>query len=108
MVWVAPWFDGAAIRRNSPGPYRVEWTIDEDLAWARTSALRASPDERVRNEGQDLLLRGRLNLATDNTPSLELGGAVILLDWAAPPPLDVSGAWIELRTHRDRAALYPC
>ncbi|MGW4809299.1 hypothetical protein [Kitasatospora sp. NPDC004272] len=61
-----------------PGPYRVEWTIDEEHATVRPAA---GPAPAVRTEGGTLLLTGEF----DGAGALRTGDSLTLLDLAAPP-----------------------
>ncbi len=77
-----------------PGPYRVEWTIDEERATVRPAH---GPAPAVRTEGGLLLLTGEF----DGAGGLRTGDSLVLLDLAAPP------GRTEVAVPCARAGLYP-
>ncbi|GLW71888.1 hypothetical protein Kpho02_41870 [Kitasatospora phosalacinea] len=77
-----------------PGPYRVEWTIDEEHATVRPAPAAAPA---VRTEGELLLLTGEF----DGAGVLRTGDSRTLLDLAAPP------GRIEVAVPCVRVELYP-
>ncbi|MFE1320858.1 hypothetical protein [Kitasatospora phosalacinea] len=77
-----------------PGPYRVEWTVDEEHATVRPAPASAPA---VRTEGGILLLTGEF----DGAGELRTGDSLIALDLAAPP------GWIEVAVPCTHAELYP-
>ncbi|MFC8722803.1 hypothetical protein [Kitasatospora sp. NPDC057198] len=79
---------------DPPGPYRVEWTVDEDHATVRPAALAAPA---VRTEGGTLRLTGEF----DGAGRLRTGDSSILLELSAPP------GWIEVAVPCECAELYP-
>ncbi|MFJ4675094.1 MULTISPECIES: hypothetical protein [unclassified Kitasatospora] len=79
---------------DPPGPYRVEWTVDEEHATVRPAAGAAPA---VRTEGGLLLLTGEFGGAE----VLRAGDCPILPDLAAPP------GRIEVAVPCGRAERYP-
>ncbi|WP_030461573.1 hypothetical protein [Kitasatospora sp. NRRL B-11411] len=77
-----------------PGPYRVEWTLDEARATVRPAP---GPAPAVRTEGGLLLLTGEF----DGTGVLRTGDSLVLLDLPAPP------GRIEVAVPCVHAELYP-
>ncbi|MEU8780359.1 hypothetical protein [Streptomyces sp. NPDC048637] len=92
---------------EAEGRHHVEWTVDEDISWGRNtqSAARASPG--LWQDGDRIVLRGRLDLTADGAAVLEMGDSQILFDLATPPPEPVDGTWVELRVDADGVALWP-
>jgi hypothetical protein len=103
---VAPW-------RGAPedvgGQHHVEWSVDEDLEWARNTQQATSVGPALWQEGSRVALRGLLELAEDGCALLEMGDARILFDLAAPSlPKRVGGTWVEVRVAQDSLPLWPC
>ncbi|MFJ5926073.1 hypothetical protein ACIQF6_26040 [Kitasatospora sp. NPDC092948] len=80
---------------DPPGPYAVEWTIDEDHAVVRPAA---GPGPQIRTDGELLVLRGEF----DGDGVLRIGTAVVLLDLPGRPP-----GPLEIAVPREHAELYP-
>ncbi|MFG2691991.1 hypothetical protein [Kitasatospora sp. NPDC048407] len=89
---VARWRGGPA---DPPGPYFVEWTIDEEHAAVRPAA---GPGPEVRVDGELLVLVGEF----DGEAALRIGDSLVLLDLPGHPP-----GPLELAVPRECAELYP-
>ncbi|WP_308315693.1 hypothetical protein [Streptomyces sp. ISL-100] len=88
--------------------HHVEWIVDEDMTWASNTTPAASASSAVGEEGDRLVLRGRLSLAGDKAAFLEVGGSQVLFDLADPlPPDGADGTWVEVRVRRDSVSLWP-
>ncbi|MEU9115201.1 hypothetical protein AB0D04_26305 [Streptomyces sp. NPDC048483] len=86
----------------------VEWTVNEDIAWARNTWPTASAAAELREDGDHIVFRGRLSLTEDGAAVLEVGGALILFDLAGPAPPDgADGSWVEVRVGRNNVSLWP-
>ncbi|MFI8823909.1 hypothetical protein [Streptomyces sp. NPDC053431] len=88
--------------------HHVEWTVDEDIVW--TENARPSTDGRSElwEDGDRIVMRGRLSLDEDGGASLDVGGSVILFDRAASPlPDGVDGSWVEVRVAPDNVTVWP-
>ncbi|GLW56789.1 hypothetical protein [Kitasatospora phosalacinea] len=79
---------------DPPGPYHVEWTVDEDHATVRPAP---GPAPAVRTEGGLLLLTGEF----DGAGVLRTGDSLIPLDLPAPP------GRVEVAVPCAHAELYP-
>ncbi|MEU2392806.1 hypothetical protein [Streptomyces sp. NPDC007369] len=89
--------------------HHVEWTVDEDLAWAENTRPAAAGPPELREDGDRIVFRGRLDLTGDGGAVLVVGGEPILFDLADPPPPEgVDGSWVEVRAARDRVTVWPC
>ncbi|MFB6627121.1 hypothetical protein ACFCWD_23435 [Streptomyces sp. NPDC056374] len=89
--------------------HHVEWTVDEDIAWAVNTWPSASGVFELREEGDRIVFRGRLSLFEDGGAVLDVGGTQILFDLADPPlPEGVDGSWVEVCAERDRVTVWPC
>lgn len=88
--------------------HHVEWTVDEDIAWAVNAWPSAAGTAELREDGSRIVFRGRLSLAEDGGAVLEVGGAPILFDLADPPvPKGVDGTWVEVRVAQDQVTVWP-
>ncbi|MGX4734403.1 hypothetical protein [Kitasatospora griseola] len=89
---VARWSGDPA---DLPGPYVVEWTIDEEHAAVRPAA---GPGPEVRVDGELVVLVGEF----DGEAALRIGDSLVLLDLPGrlPGPLEVA-------VPREHAELYP-
>ncbi|BDM70305.1 hypothetical protein HEK616_37920 [Streptomyces nigrescens] len=89
--------------------HHVEWTVEEDIAWAGNTRPTADTTPALHEDGDQIVLRGRLNLTGDGAAFLDLGsGTQILFDLADPPPPDeVHGTWVEIRVRRESVSLWP-
>ncbi|MGW6980965.1 hypothetical protein ACWGE1_16170 [Streptomyces sp. NPDC054932] len=103
---VAVWQDGA--REAAEGEHRIEWTVDEDIAWAGNTWPAASPTYGVREDaGEHIVFRGRLSLTEDAAAVLDMGGTSILFGLLGPPPDDADGTWVEVRAGRSSVSVWP-
>ncbi|MFD8019687.1 hypothetical protein ACFV6G_04585 [Streptomyces lavendulae] len=89
--------------------HHVEWTVDEDIAWTVNAWPSAFGVSELREDGDSIVLRGRLSLCEDGGAVLDVGGAPVLFDLADPPPPEgVDGSWVEVRAARGRVTVWPC
>ncbi|WP_405443656.1 hypothetical protein OG373_39260 [Streptomyces avidinii] len=104
---VVVWRDGAG--EAAEGQHHVEWTVDEDIAWAGNTRMAAASTSEVREDGSHIVFRGRLSLTEDGAAVLEVGGALILFDVdpAGTPPDYADGPWVEVRAARSRVSVWP-
>ncbi|MCX4818979.1 hypothetical protein OG883_03475 [Streptomyces sp. NBC_01142] len=89
------------------GRHHVEWTVNEDLQWERNTQSTALAEPGLWQDGDLIVLRGRLGLDEDCAATLELGDALILFDLVAPFPDGTAGGWVEIRVARDSVTLWP-
>lgn len=88
--------------------HHVEWTVDEDLVRAENTRPAASGPPGFREDGDHIVLRGRLSPTGDGSALLDVGGALLLFELAvAPPPGVVDAAWVEVRVGRKSVGLWP-
>jgi hypothetical protein len=90
-----------------PGRYDVEWTIDMEISWGLNAKLAAEPGPAILAGGHCVILRGRLGLTPDGAGVLDLDGAMILLDFAEPPPAEVDASWVQIYVPHKDVQLYP-
>ena len=91
---------------QAEGRHHVEWSVDEDIYWERNTRPAALAEPGLRQDGDAVLLRGRLD-ATGGEPVLEMGGAQVLFDLAAPLPDGMDLAWVEVRVGAACVSLWP-
>ncbi|GIH10190.1 hypothetical protein Rhe02_82570 [Rhizocola hellebori] len=89
-----------------PGPYHVEWTIDEPICWGRNARLAEVQAPWIGPGAHGVILRGRLECDGAGA-TLDLGGSVVLLELLDPVPDNVAGGWVDLFTEREKIGLYP-
>ncbi|MEV7935264.1 hypothetical protein AB0O82_03895 [Kitasatospora sp. NPDC088264] len=99
-----------AVWRGSPddavGQHHIEWTVDVDLLWGHNTRAAALAEPGVREEADQVVLRGRLQLAEDGAAVLELGDSLVLFEVGSPPP-PASSVWVEIGVEADKVELYP-
>lgn len=93
--------------QKADGRHYVEWTVDEDIGWGWNTQSAAVAEPGLRQDGDCIVLRGRLDLTDDGSGVLEMGDSQILLDLAAPVPKEIDGAWVEIRVPENSVAIWP-
>ncbi|MGV9313611.1 hypothetical protein ACWDR0_15685 [Streptomyces sp. NPDC003691] len=89
--------------------HHVEWTVDEDIAWAVNARPSTADVPELREDGDCLVFRGQLGLTGDRGAVLDVGGTPILFDLADPlPPAGIDGSWVEVRVAPTRVTVWPC
>ncbi|MBT2386545.1 hypothetical protein [Streptomyces sp. ISL-11] len=96
------WRDGP---ESADHRHHVEWTVDEDILWGRNTQAAALAEPGLWQERDHVVLRGRLALHDDDVATLEVCGAHVMFDVAAPLPEGSDGAWVEIRVETDSVAL---
>ncbi|MFE9401511.1 hypothetical protein ACFYNY_07030 [Streptomyces sp. NPDC006530] len=92
---------------EADGNHLIEWTVDEDILWGHNTQAAALPEPGLREEGDRVVMRGRLDLTEDGAAYLQLGDSPILFDLASPIPAGVDKTWVEISVKADKIALYP-
>ncbi|MGW2449942.1 hypothetical protein ACWCTA_01535 [Streptomyces sp. NPDC001704] len=98
---------------EADGGHHIEWSVDENLLWGHNTQLAAVAEPGVRQEREQVVLRGRLALTSDGLATLDVGGAHILFDHltcppgVAPPPQGGDGTWVEIRVAADSVGAWP-
>ncbi|MET8632703.1 hypothetical protein ABZX69_06990 [Streptomyces sp. NPDC004074] len=88
--------------------HHVEWTVDEDIAWAGNTRPGAVATSELREDGDRIVFRGQLSLTEDGGAVLDVGGTLILFDLAGPPlPDGVGGSWVEVRVAQEHVTVWP-
>ncbi len=93
--------------KEADGHHLVEWSVDDDILWGQNTqpARRAEPG--LRQEGDRVVMCGRLHLAEEGAAYLQMGDSPILFDLASPVPANIDGAWVEISVEADSVALHP-
>ncbi|MFF2777132.1 hypothetical protein ACFVU3_19770 [Streptomyces sp. NPDC058052] len=95
-------------REEAEGTHVVEWTVDEDLRWGCNARPAALAEPGLRDEGDRVVLRGRLSPTEDGAAYLHVGDAPILFDLASPLPAEAHGTWVEVAVGAGSVSLHPC
>ncbi|WP_235618411.1 hypothetical protein [Embleya scabrispora] len=89
------------------GHHLVEWTVDEDILWGQNTRPTSRTEPGLRQEGDRVVMRGRLHVTEDDAAYLHMGDSPILFDLASPIPAGTDGPWVEISVAVDSVALYP-
>jgi hypothetical protein len=92
---------------EADGHHHVEWSVDEDILWGHNTQSAALAKPGFWQDGDRVVLRGRLRLFEDGAAVLQIGDSQILFDLAVPPPESIDRAWVEISVEADRVALWP-
>ncbi|AYG85105.1 hypothetical protein DWB77_07321 [Streptomyces hundungensis] len=93
---------------EADGQHLIEWTVDADINWGRNSRPAAASEPELRQEGDQVVMCGRLHLTADGASYLQMGPWSVLFDQASPIPSSMSESWVEISVATQRVALYPC
>ncbi|MFJ6793999.1 hypothetical protein [Streptomyces sp. NPDC091268] len=93
--------------QEADGNHLVEWTVDEDILWGRNTQTAALAEPGLWEDGDRVVMRGRLDLTEDGAAYLQMGDSPILFDLASPIPGGVDKTWVEITVKADKIALYP-
>ncbi|WP_223835647.1 hypothetical protein [Streptomyces venezuelae] len=93
--------------QEADGRHLVEWTVDADIDWGRNIRPVAATGPELRQEGDRVIMRGRLHLTEDGAAHLEMGHWSVLFDLASPVPSGMDGSWAEIGVGSRSVALYP-
>ncbi|WP_030767617.1 MULTISPECIES: hypothetical protein [unclassified Streptomyces] len=93
--------------REAGGRHLVEWTVDADLHRGRNTRPVAATEPELRQEGDRVIMRGRLHLTEDGAAHLEMGDRSVLFDLASPVPGSTDGSWVEIGVGSRDVALHP-
>jgi hypothetical protein len=106
---------------EADGRHLVEWTVDEDLDWGRNAVPAAATGPELRQDGDRVVMTGRLDLADADVPAdaadaadaaegvacLRMGEWLVLFDLAAPVPAEADGSWVRISVGSEHVAVYP-
>ncbi|WP_327278823.1 MULTISPECIES: hypothetical protein [unclassified Streptomyces] len=93
--------------READGQHLIEWTLDEDIHWGQNTQPTAAAEPELRQEGDRVIMSGRLHLIDDGAAHLQMGHWPVLFDLASPLPSGLDGSWVQVSVASDRVALYP-
>ncbi|MFI9235385.1 hypothetical protein [Streptomyces sp. NPDC053079] len=94
--------------QQADGRHLVEWSVDEDILWGCNARAAALDEPGLWQDGERIVLRGRLDVTEDGAAVLEFGSTHILFDLAGPLPDDnLDGTWVEISTKQDRVSVWP-
>ncbi|MFF1920916.1 hypothetical protein ACFVW8_10125 [Streptomyces sp. NPDC058221] len=92
---------------EADGHHLIEWTVDDAIVWGQNTQTAPLAQPGLRQEGDRVVMRGRLHLTEDGAAHLEMGGSPILFDLASPTPACADGAWVEIGVDAGSIAVYP-
>lgn len=93
--------------READGRHLIEWTVDEDIRWGENTRPTPVTEPELRQEGEQVIMIGRLHLTDDGAACLRIGHWSVLFDLASPVPAGVDGSMVQFSVGPDRVALYP-
>lgn len=92
---------------EADGRHLVEWTVDEDIQWGRNTLAASVTWPELRQEGDQVIMSGRLHLTGDGAAHLRMGHWSVLFDLASPISSTRDGSWVQISVEWDGVALYP-
>ncbi|NDU76876.1 hypothetical protein GWI34_30265 [Actinomadura sp. DSM 109109] len=95
--------------RDVGGRHRGERTVDEEIRWGRNTHPISSAEPGLRQDGDRVIMSGRLHLAEagDGAAHLQMGPWPVLFDLASPIPGNLNGSWVEVDLMSEDVSLYP-
>ncbi|MEU9618685.1 hypothetical protein, partial [Streptomyces sp. NPDC048155] len=93
--------------READGQHLIEWTVDEDIHWGQNTQPAAAAEPELRQEGDRLIMSGRLHLTDDGAAYLQMGHWPVLLDLASPIPSSLDDSWVQISVGSESVALHP-
>ncbi|MFD3948325.1 hypothetical protein [Streptomyces sp. NPDC058579] len=72
--------------READGQHLVEWTVDEDIHWGQNTRAASATEPELRQEGDRVIMSGRLHLTDEGAAHLQMGHWSVLFDLASPTP----------------------
>ncbi|MCZ0983050.1 hypothetical protein O1L60_39935 [Streptomyces diastatochromogenes] len=93
--------------READGRHLIEWTVDEDISWGQNTQPAAAAEPELRQEGDRVIMSGRLHLTDDGAASLQMGHWPVLIDLASPIPSGLDGSWVQISVGSESVALHP-
>ncbi|MFE5796247.1 hypothetical protein ACFQ8C_27220 [Streptomyces sp. NPDC056503] len=93
--------------READGQHLIEWTVDEDIHWGQNTQPASATEPELRQEGDRVIMNGRLHLTDDGAAYLQVGHWPVLLDLASPIPSVMDGSWVQISVRSENVALHP-
>ncbi len=93
--------------READGQHLIEWTVDEDLHWGQNTHPASCAEPELRQQGDLVVMSGRLHLTDDGAAYLQMGNWPVLLDLASPIPSSLDGSWVQISVGSKNVALRP-
>jgi hypothetical protein len=93
--------------READGQHLVEWTVDEDIHWGQNTHPASPAEPELRQEGDQVIMRGLLHLTEDGAAYLQMGHWSVLFDLASPVPVSRDNSWVQISARSDSITLYP-
>ncbi|MFJ9646205.1 hypothetical protein [Streptomyces sp. NPDC101206] len=93
--------------READGQHLIEWTVDEDIDWGQNTRAASAAEPELRQEGDQVIMRGRLHLTGDGAAYLQMGHWPVMFDLASPMPSDLDDSWAQISVESESVALHP-
>ncbi|MFJ6523550.1 hypothetical protein ACIQJ4_35480 [Streptomyces filamentosus] len=93
--------------RDADGQHLIEWTVDEDIHWGQNTRAASACEPELRQEGDRVIMSGRLHLTDGGAAYLQMGHWSVLFDVASPVPSGLDGSWAQISVGSDSVALHP-
>ncbi|MFJ7157139.1 hypothetical protein ACIQUQ_19610 [Streptomyces sp. NPDC101118] len=93
--------------QEADGRHLVEWTVDEDIHWGRNTRPAPASEAELRQEGDQVIMRGLLRLTEDGAAHLRMGDWPVLFDLAPPVPDGTDESWVEISVRSQNVTLHP-
>ncbi|MDQ0840806.1 hypothetical protein [Streptomyces sp. V1I6] len=93
--------------RESDGQHLVEWTVDEDIHWGQNTHPASPSQPELRQEGDQVIMRGLLHVTEDGAAYLQMGHWSVLFDLASPIRVNMDNSWVQISARSDSITLYP-
>ncbi|CAM5466272.1 hypothetical protein NEH83_14230 [Streptomyces sp. JUS-F4] len=93
--------------QETDGQHLVEWAVDADLLWGQNTRPADATEPELRQEGDRVIMRGRLHLTDDGAAYLQMGHWSVLFDLASPVPSSMNASWVEINVGTESVALHP-
>ncbi|MEV7443051.1 hypothetical protein AB0O22_18205 [Streptomyces sp. NPDC091204] len=81
---------------EADGRHLIEWTVDADLHWGQNTRSAATTEPKLQQEGNQVIMRGRLQLTDDGAAYLQMGHWSVLFELASPIPSSMDESWVEI------------
>ncbi|MEU9360636.1 hypothetical protein AB0D35_21280 [Streptomyces sp. NPDC048301] len=93
--------------READGQHLIEWTVDEDIHWGQNTRATSVTEPELLQEGDQVIMRGRLHLTDDGAAHLQMGHWPVTFDLASPIPGSLDDSWVQISVESESVALHP-
>ncbi|MET8298518.1 MULTISPECIES: hypothetical protein [unclassified Streptomyces] len=93
--------------QEADGRHLIEWTVAAGIHWGLNTRSTPAIEPELRQEGDRVIMRGRLQLTDDGAAYLQMGHWSVLFDLASPVPGGIDGSWVEINLGTESVTLHP-